>query len=238
MVKLVQFPERTPTTEIATVVFDAYGTLFDVHSVTTLAEELFPGRGHQVSQLWRTNQLQYSWLRSLMGRYEDFEQLTEDALVVACKSLKLNLSLEQRAQLMNAYDNLDTFPEVKQALGALSRMPLAILSNGSPRMLQAAVASSGLQGVFREIISVDDVRTYKPSPKVYQLAVDRLKVSDRSKIGFVSANSWDAIGAASFGFTAFWINRADSPMEELGARPEKTLIELTDLVPLLGQGRL
>jgi 2-haloacid dehalogenase len=238
MAKAEQFPGRTQNTELAALVFDAYGTLFDVYSVTALAERLFPGSGKQVSQLWRTSQLQYSWLRSLMERYEGFEKLTEDALVIACKTLKLNLSSEQRAQLMKAYDNLDTFPEVKQALRTLSRLPLAILSNGSHRMLHAAVASSGLEGMFSEIISVDDVRIYKPSPKVYQLAADRLKVSDRSKIGFVSANSWDAIGAASFGFTAFWINRADAPMEELGTRPEKTLVELTDLVPLVSQRRL
>jgi 2-haloacid dehalogenase len=236
MVKGEQFPEPQPNIKIKALVLDAYGTLFDVYSVATLAERLFPGRGQQVSQLWRTNQLQYSWLRSLMGRYQDFEKLTEDALVVTCRTLKLKPSSEQRAQLMGAYDKLDTFQEVKPALRALSWLPLAILSNGSPRMLQAAVVSSGLAGVFTEIISVDEVRIYKPSPKVYQLAADRLKVSDRSKIGFVSANGWDAIGAASFGFTAFWINRADAPIEELGTTPEKTLIKLTDLVPLLGRG--
>lgn len=226
--------ERQPNNEIKALVFDAYGTLFDVHSVAALAERLFPGHGTQVSQLWRTYQLQYSWLRSLMGRYEDFGKLTEDALVVACKTLKLELGAEQRARLIGAYDKLDTFREVKQALQALSRLPLAILSNGSPRMLRAAVASSGLDGVFREVISVDDAKIYKPSPKVYQLAVDRLKVSERSKIGFVSSNGWDVSGAAAFGFTTFWINRAGAPMEELGTRPEKILSELTDLVPLLG----
>jgi 2-haloacid dehalogenase len=200
MAKSEQFAERKATSRIAAFVFDAYGTLFDVYSVVTLAERLFPGRGKRVSQLWRTNQLQYSWLRSLMGRYEDFEKLTEDALVVTCDTLKLKLNQEQRAQLMGAYDRLDTFPEVKKALQELSGLPLAILSNGSPRMLQAAVVSSGLEGFFKEIISVDEVKIYKPSPKVYQLAVDRLKVSNR-EIGFVSSNGWDVIGAASFELT-------------------------------------
>jgi 2-haloacid dehalogenase len=233
MLKAAPSPERKMNREIKAFVFDAYGTLFDVHSVAALAEDLFPGMGKQVSQLWRTNQLQYSWLRSLMKRYEDFEKLTEDALAVTCKTLKLELSTERRSQLMHAYDTLGTFPDVRQALEELSGLPLAILSNGSPRMLHAAVASGGLEGFFREIISVDDVKIYKPSPRVYQLAVDRLKVSARDEIGFVSSNSWDAIGAASFGFTAFWINRADAPMEELGLGPDKTLLKLTELAALV-----
>jgi 2-haloacid dehalogenase len=236
MVKAEPSPERKMNIKIKAFVFDAYGTLFDVHSVAALEEDLFPGMGKHVSQLWRTNQLQYSWLRSLMGRYEDFEKLTEDALVVTCKTLKLELSTEHRSQLMHAYDTLDTFPDVRQALQQLSGLPLAILSNGSPRMLHAAVANSGLEGVFREIISVDDVRIYKPSPRVYQLAVDRLKVSAPDEIGFVSSNSWDAIGAASFGFTAFWINRTDAPLDELGLAPEKTLRKLTELAELVERG--
>jgi 2-haloacid dehalogenase len=120
-------------------VFDAYGTLFDVYSVAALGEQLFPGYGKELSQVWRTNQLQYTWMRSLMGRYEDFEKVTLDALVFACNRLKLDLSADKRTQLMDAYNKLDTFPEVKEALKGLSNVPLAILSNGSPKMLQAAV---------------------------------------------------------------------------------------------------
>jgi len=134
---------------------------------------------------------------------------------------------------MDAYNKLDTFPEVKDALKPLSRVPLAILSNGSPKMLQAAVKSSGLEGVLSKVISVDEVKIYKPSPKVYQLAVDHLKVKSRSEIGFVSSNGWDAIGAASFGLTTFWINRADALMEELGLKPAKILHKLTDLVDVV-----
>lgn len=216
--------------QIKALVFDAYGTLFDVHSVAALGEQLFPGHGNQLSQVWRASQLQYTWLRSLMGRYEDFRKVTDDALVFSCKKLGLELSAEKRAQLMNAYNKLAPFPEVNEALKTLSGVPLAILSNGSPSMLQAVVESCGLETLIPRVISVDRVQVYKPSPKVYQLAVDELKIEIRSEIGFVSSNGWDVAGASSFGFTAYWINRASGPMEELGFKPVKILHQLTDLV--------
>ena len=222
-----------PNPRFKALVFDAYGTLFDVHSVVALGEQLFPGHGKELSQVWRMNQLEYTWLRSLMGRYEDFEKVTADALVFACERLNLNLSAEKRAQLMDAYNKLDTFPDVKDALKGLSGVPLAILSNGSPKMLQAAVKSSGLEGVISKVMSVDEVKIYKPSPKVYRLAVDHFKVKDRGEIGFVSSNGWDAIGAASFGLTTFWINRTDAPMEELGLKPARILHKLTDLIDVV-----
>jgi len=228
-----QNSQTQPIPQIKALVFDAYGTLFDVHSVAALGEQLFPGHGKELSQVWRTNQLEYTWLRSLMGRYEDFERVTLDALTFACNRLNLELSAEKRAQLMDAYNRLDTFPEVKEALKALSNVPLAILSNGSPKMLQAAVKSSGLESVFSKVISVDEAKIFKTSPKVYQLAVDHLKVKNRGEIGFVSSNGWDAIGAASFGLTTFWINRSDAPMEELGLKPAKVLRKLTDLVGVM-----
>ena len=214
---------------IKALVFDAYGTLFDVHSVAALGEGLFPGHGAELSGLWRTNQLQYTWLRSLMGRYEDFRKVTEDALVFACVKLGLELSGEKRGQLMNAYHTLDLFPEVKEALETLSGVPLAILSNGSPSMLQAVVKNSGLEGVLSKVISVDEVKTYKPSPRVYQLAVDAFEVKDRTEIGFVSSNGWDLTGAAWFGLTTYWINRANAPIEELGIQPGKILHTLSGL---------
>ncbi len=238
-----QPPSVTPTSnqvlkgraipQIKALAFDAYGTLFDVYSVAALGEQLFPGHGKELSQVWRTNQLQYTWLRSLMGRYEDFEKVTADALVAASKRLNLDLSAEKRAQLMDAYNKLSTFPEVKEALKALSGIPLAILSNGSPKMLQAAVKSSGLEGFLSQVISVDEVKIFKPSPRVYQLALDHFLVKHREEIGFVSSNGWDAIGAASFGLTTYWINRADAPAEELGIAPAGILHKLTDLVDIV-----
>jgi len=224
------------TPQIKAMAFDAYGTLFDVYSVAALGEQLFPGHGKELSQLWRTNQLQYTWLRSLMGNYRDFEKVTSDGLVNACNKLKLDLTAEKHAQLMDAYNKLDTFPETKEALKALSGIPLAILSNGSPKMLQAAVKSSGLEGFLSKVISVDEVKIFKPSPRVYQLALDHLPVKHREEIGFVSSNGWDAIGAASFGLTTFWINRADAPAEELGIAPAGILHKLTDLVDIVKKG--
>jgi 2-haloacid dehalogenase len=211
------------------LVFDAYGTLFDVHSVISICNQKFPDQGPALSKAWRAKQLEYTWLRSLMGRYEDFWQVTESALVFACNSLGLSCPPATRAELMEAYLHLQPFPEVSQALKALSGFALAILSNGSPKMLQAAVASAGLQGVFSHVLSVDEVKIYKPSPRVYQLARDRMGLPSTA-IGFVSSNSWDVIGAKNFGFWTYWVNRSKAPQDELGFAPDAVGHSLTDLV--------
>jgi len=218
---------------IKALVFDAYGTLFDVHSVIALCEELFPGRGAQLSQNWRAKQLEYTWLKSLMERYQDFDKVTEAALKFACKSLKLDCPPQMRQRLMQAYLHLEPYPEVKEALAALSHRKLAILSNGSPRMLKAMVKNNGLGKAFDAIISVDEVKIYKPSPKVYALAPKKLKVK-KIEIGFVSSNFWDICGASSFGLRTFWINRGGNPADELGYSPEETLTKLTDLEQIAG----
>lgn len=222
-----------PLPALKALVFDAYGTLFDVYSVAELGEKLFPGKGKELSQLWRTKQLDYTWLRSLMGKHEDFRQVTQDALDFSCKQLKLECTSAQRDQLMEAYNHLNAFPDVRPALEGLAPLPLAILSNGSPAMLDAAVKSSGLQKLLTQVISVEDAGIFKPSPKVYQLAVDKLNIKERRSIGFVSSNCWDGIGAKSFGFTVFWINRGDAPVDVLGSQPDRILKKLTDLIPLL-----
>ncbi len=164
---------------IKAIAFDAYGTLFDVFSVTSLCEQLFPGHGTALAQLWRAKQLQYTWLRSLMARHKDFWQLTEDGLDYATKSLKLSLTSEKRTQLMDAYLSLAAFPDVKPGLEALKRrgLRLAILSNGEPKMLQAAATSAGISPLLDGIISVEEVNIFKPSPRVYALAPTRLNVS-------------------------------------------------------------
>lgn len=231
------FPERTASMKsenkpVKALVFDAYGTLFDVHSVVAALNQAFAGQGPAVSNAWRAKQLEYTWLRAVMGRYEDFWKVTESALIFACKSLKLQCEPATRAQLMEAYLHLDPFPEVKQALKSLSDRPLSILSNGAPRMLQAAVESAGLKGIFSEVISVDEAKTYKPSPAVYQLAPQRLRV-DKSSIGFVSSNFWDVTGAKAFGFRAYWVNRSGAPPDELGLTPDAMLKTLTDLVEVV-----
>jgi len=213
---------------IQALAFDAYGTLFDVHSVIATCNQVFPDKGPALSQLWRAKQLEYTWLRSLMGRYEDFWQVTESALVFACRSLKLDCPPATRQKLMDAYLHLDPFPEVRQALQSLSRYKLAILSNGSPRMLAAVVESAGLKEVFADVISVDEVKIFKPSPRVYELASRHLGVP-QAAIGFISSNFWDIAGAKSFGLWTCWINRAKAPEEELGFRPDAIIGSLAEL---------
>src|SRR5262249_26136521 len=160
------------------LVFDAYGTLFDVHSVISLCEELWPGKGASLSQLWRTKQLEYTWQRSLMRRYEDFGKVTSAGLRYACAALGLELDEERHRMLTGAYLRLGTFPEVREALTELRAMKLrlAILSNGSPAMLRPLVANAGLHNLVGTVISVDRRKTYKPAPEVYRLAVGRLRV--------------------------------------------------------------
>ena len=217
------------------VAFDAYGTLFDVFSVTALGEALFPGMGDALAQRWRLKQLQYSMLRSLMGRYRDFWRITEDALVYAAKSLGLDLTPDKRARLLDAYLTLTAFPDVKPGLEALKAcgLHLAILSNGEPKMLEAAARSAGIVDLLDAILSVEEVKIFKPSPRVYYLALEHLRVRP-SELGFVSSNSWDVAGAGSVGFETFWIQRhAAEPAEELGFVADHTVRAVTELAALL-----
>ena len=213
-------------------VFDAYGTLFDIHSVVVRAASNIPGDLQTLSILWRQKQLEYTWLRSLMERYEDFWDVTEAALRSAVTQLKIEASDAQLDSLLQAYLFPSPFPDVKPALDALKGVPLAILSNGSPRMLESAVRHSGLEHYFAEVISVDRVKTYKPSPRVYALGAEILKVP-ASDILFVSSNSWDAVGAKAFGYKVCWCNRSQAHMEHLGFWPDATIIRLDHLADYL-----
>ncbi|HUQ77021.1 MAG TPA: haloacid dehalogenase type II [Burkholderiales bacterium] len=211
------------------LVFDAYGTLYDVHSVMRRCESCFPGKGAQLSQLWRAKQLEYTWQRSLMQRYVPFSTVTREALAYSCAALQLDLSVQLMEALMSEYLALAPFPEVPDALGRLS-MKKAILSNGSPDILEPLVRQSGLR--FDAVISVDELKIYKPAPQVYELAVRRLD-TPKERIGFVSSNCWDALGARSYGFRVYWINRAGAPVDRLGFMPDaqlQTLAELSDEV--------
>ena len=212
------------------LVFDAYGTLFDVHSVVRRCDSLWPGRGAQLSQLWRSKQLEYTWLRSQMRRYAPFSQVTREALVYCCASLRLSLDRESEDALMTEYLKLSPYSDVPRALQKLGGLKQAILTNGSPDMILPLVRSAGLS--FDAILSVDEVKVFKPAPEVYQLAVDRLEVS-RDSIGFVSSNCWDALGAKSFGFRVFWINRTGAPVDGLGFQPDAMLSSLGDLPEVL-----
>ncbi len=210
------------------LVFDAYGTLFDVHSVVIRAAGDIPGDLNALSILWRQKQLEYTWLRSLMERYEDFWKVTEAALRAAVIQLKIEASERQLDGLMQAFLIPSSFPDVKPALDALKGVPLAILSNGTPRMLESAVHENALTSCFAEIVSVDRVKSYKPSPRVYALAPEVLDVP-REDILFVSSNSWDVAGARAFGFKVFWCNRSQANMERLGFPADVTIADLSEI---------
>ncbi len=207
-------------------IFDAYGTLFDVHSVQQRCEGFWPGKGLQLSQHWRAKQLEYTWQRSLMRRYAPFSQVTREALAYACEALGLALDASRNDALMAQYLRLELFADVRESLAQRKGHKLAILTNGSPDMIDPLVAQSGL--FFDAVLSVDALRVYKPSPEVYQLAVDRLGVP-ASQVGFVSSNCWDALGAKSFGFEVNWINRTGAPVDRLGFKPDRILKGLFEL---------
>ena len=219
------------------LVFDAYGTLFDVHAVVERCDKFWPGKGAQLSQLWRAKQLEYSWQRSLMGRYQAFSAITRDALGYACEALGLALEDKQAKALMEEYLNLAPYPDVPDALPTLKGggRKLAILTNGSPDMIEPLVKNRGLQSSFDAVLSVDALKIFKPAPRVYQLAVDTLRVP-AANIGFVSSNCWDALGAKAFGFNVHWINRAGAPVDRLGLQPDGVLGGLGDLPERIGQG--
>ncbi len=222
--------EQVPSlTDIKACVFDAYGTLFDFNSAVMRCRDDIGDSAERLSDIWRQKQLQYTWLRSLMGRHADFWQVTGEALDFALAALGI-ANPELRQRLMALYRELDTFPEVTDVLTRLKQggMQTAILSNGAPDMLTAGVTAAGLENLLDEVLSVEDVGVFKPDPRVYQLAVDRMGVPP-SAICFMSSNGWDAVGAAAFGFRVVWINRYKQPAEQLPASPD---IEIDTLSPL------
>ena len=217
---------------VKALVFDVYGTLLDTGSIVSVCEELFPGRGESLSNLWRAKQLEYTWLLSLMEHYEDFRRVTERSLTHATGALSLPAGPSERTRLMDGYLRLEPYPDVALGLQALSRYPKAVLSNGTREMLMPALEHAGLASTLSQVISVDETGVYKPSPKVYQLAVDSLGL-ERDSIGFVSSNAWDAAGARSFGFWTCWLNRSGGAMDELGFLPDATIETLRELAELL-----
>jgi 2-haloacid dehalogenase len=218
---------------IEACVFDAYGTLFDVHSAVARLGARVGDRADNLSQLWRTKQLEYTWLRALMGRHADFWQVTGDALDYALARTGVDTSLHE--PLMQAYLALDAYSEVPEALRRLRAggLKTAILSNGEPRMLGAAARSAGIAELLDAVLSVEEVGVFKPHPKVYQLAIDRLAVHP-DQIAFQSSNAWDVSGAAAFGLRAVWINRQGMPPERLPGAAEHELRDLSGLPALLG----
>jgi len=217
-------------TEVRAVVFDAF-PIFDPRPVFALAEELFPGKGAELSKAWRTKQFEYTWLRTVAGRYADFWQVTDDALLFAARTLQLDLSPPLRARLMNAYLELKAWPDVPHAVKSLKAagIRLAFLSNFSRRMLEAGIKNSGLEGVFDHLLSTDEVKQFKSAPRAYQMAVDAFGLK-RDAIVFGAFAGWDATGAKWFGFPTVWVNRLNSPPEQLSVTPDVTCSDLSDLV--------
>ncbi|MHB8495907.1 MAG: haloacid dehalogenase type II [Casimicrobiaceae bacterium] len=218
---------------IKACVFDAYGTLFDFASATSKCRVTLGDLADPLTRVWREKQLQYTWLRGLQGRYVDFWQVTADALDYAMDTLELR-DAELRDRLMRLYLTLDAFPEVPEVLKTLKSagFATAILSNGSPRMLAAVVAGTGIRDLLDAVISVEEVGTYKPHPSVYQCAVDRLGVR-AAEISFQSSNAWDAYAASAFGMQVVWCNRYDQRPERLPGTPNAQVRTLSELPMIL-----
>jgi 2-haloacid dehalogenase len=214
------------------VVFDAYGTLFDVFSVTQKCEKEYPGKGTQISQIWRQKQLEYFWLRTLMDRYENFWEVTKEALCYALEELGLQYNQQKIVKLMNSYLYLEPYTEVVEALQTFRPLELIVLTNGNSEMFDQLFVNTGINKLLDGFISADTVKLCKPRTEVYQLAVDHFKVN-RDEILFVSSNAWDIAGSKSFGFTVGWINRLNKQPEKLGFSPDyivKNLLELSERI--------
>lgn len=233
--------QETPAAWPRAVLFDAYGTLFDVHAVVACAEQLFPGRGEALSHLWRQKQIEYTQLRTLCGpngeHYRDFLAITVDALRYAAAKLQLPLNQGAEKRLMNEYACLSAFPDTLPVLRQLrdAGVPLGILSNGTPRMLDIAIKSAGMSGLFQHVLSVDAVRQYKTAAAAYALGPKACAAAAQD-IVFVSSNGWDACGATWYGYTTFWVNRAGLPAEELGVIPHGRGRGMAELPAFLQDG--
>ncbi len=213
------------------IVFDAYGTLFDVNSAAEKCKDKIGDKWETFSNYWRTTQLEYTWLRSLMKRHKDFWQITEDSLDKSMLTFKIDKSM--RNELLNLYKELSTFPEVKNVLEELKKksIKLAILSNGTPSLLSNLIKNSNLENLFDDVFSIEEVKIYKPDPKVYDIPINKYKVK-KEEITFLSANTWDVSGGGNYGYNAIWVNRTNNVFDKLDYTPKhevKNLKELLDL---------
>ena len=222
-------PQRT-VPRFKAIAFD-YLVLFNADSVVPEVERVFPGKGREFTNLWRTRQFEYTWLRSLTGHYVDFFAITDDALIYTAAAMKLELTSASRRSLQNAWLRLAPWPDAADTLRRLKEAGLRVItiSNFSPRMLRSNTENAGMSGLFDALISTDTNRTYKPDPLAYRLGVDRLQLK-KEEILFVAFGGWDAAGARAFGYPTFWVNRFNQPFEELGIRPDWTSTTLDGLL--------
>jgi 2-haloacid dehalogenase len=229
--------EASSTPRFKAIAFD-YFVLFNPDSVIPEAERVFPGKGRELTNLWRTRQFEYSWLRSITNRYVDFLAVTEDALVYATNSMKLDLAPDDKHRLLDAYLHLAPWPDALDALQRLRQSGLRVITiaNFSPTMLSSNAENAGLLKYFDALVSTDANHTYKPDPRAYQLGMDRLHLR-KQDIVFAAFGGWDAAGAKSFGYPTFWVNRFNQPIEELGIRPDATSTNIDGLLDFVLGGR-
>jgi len=216
---------------IKAIIFDAYGTLFDVNSATEKCKDKIGDKWERFANYWRTTQLEYTWLRSLMNRHKDFWKITEDSLDKSMKAFKIDYSM--RNELLDLYKILSTFPEVKEVLKSLKEKDykLAILSNGTPTLLNELVKSNNLANMFDDIFSIEEVGIYKPDSKVYNIPIKKYKIQ-KEEVAFLSANTWDVSGGGNYGYSSIWINRNNNIFDNLGYKPKNVVKNLKQLLDI------
>jgi len=217
---------------IKAIIFDAYGTLFDVNSAAEKCKDKIGKKWESFSNYWRTTQLEYTWLRNLMGRHKDFWQITEDSLDKSMKVFEIDSSM--KIDLLNLYKILSTFPEVKDALNILKekKYKLAILSNGTPSLLNELVKSNNLDNIFDDVFSIEEVKAYKPDPKVYNIPIKKYQIQ-KNEVAYLSANTWDVSAGGNYGFNPIWVNRNNNIFDNLDFKPVNEIKNLKDINNLL-----
>ncbi len=217
---------------IKAIIFDAYGTLFDVNSAAEKCKDKIGNKWENFTNYWRTTQLEYTWLRSLMNRHKDFWQVTEDSLDKSMKAFKIDNSM--RSELLNLYKTLSIFPEVKEVLNNLKEKnyKLAILSNGTPSLLNELVKSNNLNNIFADIFSIEEVKIYKPDSRVYDLPINKYQIQE-NEVAFLSANTWDVSGGGNYGYNAVWVNRNNNIFDNLDYQPKHQVKQLGELLDLI-----
>ncbi len=218
--------------KLKAVVFDAYGTLFNVNSAAEKCKNKIGNKWESFANYWRTTQLEYTWLRSLMKRHKDFWQITEDSLDKSMKIFKIDKNM--KSELLNLYKTLSAFPEVKNVLEVLKKknLKLAVLSNGTPALLNDLVISNNLNNLFDDLFSIEEVKIYKPHIKVYELPVKKYKINP-SEIAFLSANTWDVSGGGNYGYNSIWVNRSNAEFDILDYQPKNEIGNLSQLLDIL-----
>jgi len=216
---------------IKAIIFDAYGTLFDVNSAAEKCKDKIGDKWEGFANYWRTTQLEYTWLRSMMNRHKDFWQVTEDSLDKSMKAFKIDPSM--RNELLDLYKILSTFPEVKEVLRNLKKKDykLAILSNGTPTLLNELVTSNNLDNIFDDIFSIEEVKTYKPAPEVYNIPIKKYQIK-KDEVAFLSANTWDVSGGGNYGYSSIWVNRNNNIFDNLDYKPKNEVKNLKQLLDI------